>query len=48
MSFSLASEDCIYLLPLVKSLGLDLGGLVLVHGDNQRAMNLAENAITHN
>ena len=35
MSNSLAAQECVYLLSLVQSLGLDLSGRVLLHGDNQ-------------
>ena len=35
MSISLAAQECVYLLSLVQSLGLDLGGPVLLHGGNQ-------------
>ena len=47
MSFSLAFQECDYLLSLVKSLGLDLDGSILLHGDNHVAIKLAENPITH-
>ena len=35
------------LLSLVKSLGLDLDGPIFLHGDNKRAIKLAQNPITH-
>ena len=47
MSISLAAQECVYLLSLVQSIGLDLGGPVVLHGDNQGAMKLAQNPITH-
>ena len=48
MSISLASQECVYLLSLVKSLGLDLDGPILLQGDNHGAIKLAQNPITHN
>ena len=47
MSISLASQDCVYLLSLVKNLGLDLDGPILLQGDNHGAIKLAQNPITH-
>ena len=47
MSISLASQECVYLLSLVKSLGLDLDSSILLQGDNHRAIELAQNPITH-
>ena len=47
MSISLASQECVYLLSLVKSLGLDLDGPIFLQGDNHGAINLAQNSITH-
>ena len=47
MSISLASQQCVYLLSLVKSLGLGLDGPILLQGDNHGAIKLAENPITH-
>ena len=47
MSISSAAKESVYLLSLCKSLGLDLGGPVLLHGDNQGAIKLAQNPITH-
>ena len=47
MSISLASQECVYLLFLVKSLGLDLDGPILLQGDNHGAIKLAQNPITH-
>ena len=46
-SISLASQKCVYLLSLVKSLGLDLGGPILLQGDNHGAIKLAHNTITY-
>ena len=48
MSISLASQECVYLLSLVKSLGLDLDGPIRLQGDNHGAIKLAQNPITHN
>ena len=48
MSISLASQQCVYLLSLVKNLGLDLDGPILLQGDNHGAIKLAQNPITHN
>ena len=47
MSISSAAQESVYLLSLCKSLGLDLGGPVLLHGHNQGAIKLAQNQITH-
>ena len=47
MSISLASQECVYLLSLVRSLGLDLDGPILLQGDNHGAIKLAQNTITH-
>ena len=47
MSISLTSQECVYLLTLVKSLGLDLDGPVLLQGDNHGAIKLDQNTITH-
>ena len=47
MSISLASQECVYLLSLVKSLGLDLGGPILLQGDNNGVIKLAQNPITN-
>ena len=47
MSISLASQECVYLLSFVKSLGLDLDGPILLQGDNHGAIKLAQNRITH-
>ena len=47
MSISLASQGCVYLLSLVKSLGLDLDCPVLLQRDNHEAIKLAQNPITH-
>ena len=47
MSISLASQKCVYLLSLEKSLGLDLGSPILLQDDNHGAINLAQNPITH-
>ena len=47
MSISFAAQECVYLLSLVQILSLDLDGPVLLHGDNQGAIKLAQNAITH-
>ena len=47
MSISSAAQESVYLLSLCKSLVLDLGGPVLLHGDNQGAIMLAQNPITH-
>ena len=47
MSISLASQESVYLLFLVKSLGLDLDGPILLQGDNHGAIKLAQNPITH-
>ena len=47
MSHSLASQVCVHILSVVKSLGLDLDGLALLRGDNQGAIKLVENRITH-
>ena len=47
MSISLASQECVYLLCLVKSLGLDLGGPILLQGVNHGAIKLAQKPITH-
>ena len=37
----------VYLLSFVKSLGLDLDGLVLLQSDDQGAIKLAQSSITH-
>ena len=42
MSISLASQGCVYLLSLVKSLGLDLDCPVLLQRDNHEAIKLAQ------
>ena len=47
MSISLASQECVYLLSLVKSLGLDLDGPILLQGDNLGSIKFAQNPITH-
>ena len=47
MSISLACQEWVYLLSLVKSLGLDLDGSTLLQGDNHGAIKLAQNPITH-
>ena len=47
MSISLASQECVYILPLVKSLGLDLDGPILLQGENHGSIKLAQNPITH-
>ena len=47
MSISLASQECVYLLSLVNSLGLDLDGPIFLQGDNHGAIKLAQNPITH-
>ena len=47
MSISLASQECVYILPLVKSLGLHLDGPILLHGDNHGEIKSAQNPITH-
>ena len=47
MSISLASQECVYLLSLVKSLGLDRDGPIRLEGNNHGAINLAQNPITH-
>ena len=47
MSIPLASQECVYFLSLVKSLGLDLDGPTLFQGDNHGAIKLAQNTITH-
>ena len=47
MSTSLASQECVYLLSLVKSLGLDLDGRFLLQRDNHLGTKLAQNPITH-
>ena len=47
MSISLASQEYVYLLSLVKSLGLDIDGPILLQGNNQGAIKLAQNTITH-
>ena len=47
MSISLVSQECVYLLSLVKSLGLDLDGPILLQGDNHGAIKLSQNPITH-
>ena len=47
MRISSAAQESVYLLSLCKSLGFDLGGPVLLHGDNQGAIKLARNPITH-
>ena len=46
MSISLASQECVYLLSLVKSLGLDLDGPIHLQGDNHGAIKLAQNPMT--
>ena len=46
MSFSLGSQECVYLLSLVKSLGFDLDGPILPQSDNRGAIKLAQNPIT--
>ena len=46
MSISSASQECVYLLSLVKSLGLDRDGPILLQGENHGAIKLAENPIT--
>ena len=45
MSISLDAQECVDLLFLVQS--SDLGGPVLLHGDNQEVIKLAQNPITH-
>ena len=47
MSISLASQECVYLLSLLKSLGLDIGGPILLQSDNHGAIKLVQNPITH-
>ena len=47
MSISLATQECVYLLPVVQNLGLDVGGPVFLHGDNHGAIKLAENLISN-
>ena len=47
MSISLASQECVYLLSLVKSSGVDIGGSILLQGYNHGAIKLAQNPITH-
>ena len=47
MGISVASQECIYLLSLVKCLGLDLDGHVLLQEDNPGAIKVAQNPITH-
>ena len=47
MSISSSSQECVYLLSLVKSLGLELDCPILLQGDNHRAIKLAQNPITH-
>ena len=46
MSNSLASQECVYLLSHIKSLGLNLDGPILLQGDNHGAIKLAQNPIT--
>ena len=46
MSISLASKECVYIFSLVKSLGIDLDGPILLHGDNHGAIKLVQNPIT--
>ena len=46
MRISLASQDCVYLLSLEKSLGLELDGPIVLRGDNHEAIKLAQNPIT--
>ena len=47
MSIFLASQECVYLLSLVKCLGFDLDGPILSQGDNHGGIKLAQNPITH-
>ena len=47
MTISLASQECVYVLSLVKSLGLDLDGPFFLQSDNHGAINLAQHPITH-
>ena len=47
ISTALASQECVCLLFLVQSLGLDLDGLFLFQGDNHGAIKLAQNPITN-
>ena len=47
MSISGVFQECVCLLSLVKGLGLDLDGPVLLQDGNQGAIKLAQNPITH-
>ena len=47
MSIPLTSQECVHLLSLVKSLGLDVDGRILLQGENHGAIKLAQNPITH-
>ena len=47
MGISVGSQECIYLLSLVKCLGLDLDGPVLLQEDNPGAIKVAQNPITY-
>ena len=44
---SLDYQEYVYLLSLVKSLGLDTAGPVWPHGDNQGAIRLDQNPFTN-
>ena len=46
-SISLTSLECVYLLSLLESLGVDQDGPVLLQGENQGAIKLVQNPITH-
>ena len=48
MSISVVFQECVCLLSLVKGLGLDLDGSVLLQDGNQGAIKLAHNPNTHN
>ena len=47
MNISLASQECVYVLSLVRSLGLDLDGPILFQDENHGAIKLSKNPITH-
>ena len=47
ISISLVFQECVYLLSLVKSLGLNLDGPILLQGHKHGAIKLAQNPITH-
>ena len=47
MSVPLSLQECVYVLFLAKSSGLDLDGPLLLKSDNQGTIKLAQNPIAH-